>query len=101
MSKIVTRTIDLSNPPKLTDEAKARLAKLNEAEIDYSDIPPLKNEFWANAVSNPLYKPTKQIVRVRLDSDVLLWFKSQGKGYQTRMNAILRQAMLAELAQTH
>jgi uncharacterized protein (DUF4415 family) len=101
MSKIVTRTIDLSNPPKLTDEAKARLAKLNEAEIDYSDIPPLKNEFWANAVSNPLYKPTKQIVTVRLDSDVLLWFKSQGKGYQTRMNAILRQAMLAELAQTH
>ena len=101
MSKIVTRTIDLSNPPKLTDEAKARLAKLNEAEIDYSDIPPLKDDFWANAVSNPLYKPTKQIATVRLDSDVLLWLKSQGKGYQTRMNAILRQAMLTELAETH
>ena len=51
--------------------------------------------------SNPLYKPTKQIATVRLDSDVLLWLKSQGKGYQTRMNAILRQAMLTELAETH
>ena len=101
MSKIVTRAIDLTNPPKLSKEAKARLAKLNEAEIDYSDIPPLKNEFWANAVSNPLYKPTKQIATVRIDSDVLLWLKSQGKGYQTRMNAILRQAMLTELAETH
>ena len=104
MSKIVTRAIDLSNPPKLTDEAKARLAKLNEAEIDYSDIPPLKDDFWANAVSNPLYKPTKQIATVRIDSDVLLWLKSPGKGYQTRMNAILRQAMLTELtelAETH
>ena len=101
MSKIVTRTIDLTNPPKLSEEAKSRLAKLNEAEIDYSDIPPLTHEFWATAVSNPLYKPTKQIATVRIDSDVLLWLKSQGKGYQTRMNAILRQAMLAELAETH
>ena len=101
MSKIVTRSIDLTNPPKLSEEAKSRLAKLNEAEIDYSDIPPLTHEFWATAVSNPLYKPTKQIATVRLDSDVLLWLKSQGKGYQTRMNAILRQAMLAELAETH
>ena len=101
MSKIVTRSIDLTNPPKLSEEAKSRLAKLNEAEIDYSDIPPLTHEFWATAVSNPLYKPTKQIATVRIDSDVLLWLKSQGKGYQTRMNAILRQAMLAELAETH
>ena len=51
MSKIVTRSIDLTNPPKLSKEAKARLAKLNEAEIDYSDIPPLKDDFWANAVT--------------------------------------------------
>lgn len=101
MNKIVTRTIDLSNPPKLSVETKARLAKLNEAEIDYSDIPPLTDTFWANAVSNPLYKPTKQIATVRLDSDVLLWLKSQGKGYQTRLNSILRQAMLVDLARTH
>ena len=49
MSKIVTRSIDLTNPPKLSKEAKARLAKLNEADIDYYDIPPLTDEFWANA----------------------------------------------------
>lgn len=101
MNKIVTRTIDLSNPPKLSEEAKARLAKLNKADIDYSDIPPLTDAFWANAISNPLYKPTKQIATVRLDSDVLLWLKSQGKGYQTRLNSILRQAMLVDLARTH
>lgn len=101
MNKIVTRTIDLSNPPKLSEEAKARLAKLNKADIDYSDIPPLTDAFWTNAVSNPLYKPTKQIATVRLDSDVLLWLKSQGKGYQTRLNSILRQAMLVDLARTH
>ena len=101
MNKIVTRTIDLSNPPKLSVEAKARLAKLNEADIDYADIPPLTDEFWANAVNNPLYRPTKQIATVRLDSDVLLWLKSQGKGYQTRLNSILRQAMLVDLARTH
>lgn len=98
MSKTVTRTIDLVQPPKLSEAAKLRLKALNESEIDYSDIPPLNDEFWKNAISNPLYKPTKKITTVRLDNDVLLWLKSQGKGYQTRMNEILRQAMLSDLA---
>jgi uncharacterized protein (DUF4415 family) len=68
-----------------------------ESEIDYSDTPPLDDVFWKKAVRNPLYKPTKTSTTVRLDSDVLMWLKSQGKGYQTRINDILRTVMLRSL----
>ena len=53
--------------------------------------------FWKNAVRNPLYKPTKTSTTVRVDSDVLVWLKSKGRGYQTRINEILRKAMLKEI----
>jgi uncharacterized protein (DUF4415 family) len=83
--------------PPLTEERKAELkalADMPDSEIDYSDIPPLTEEFWKNAVPNPFYKPIKTHASVRIDSDVMAWLKSQGKGYQTRMNAILREAMM-------
>jgi len=86
--------------PPLTEERKAELkmlADMPDDTIDYSDIPPLDDAFWLRAVQNPLYKPTKTHASVRIDSDVLAWLKSQGKGYQTRMNAILREAMLHAL----
>lgn len=100
MSKIVKYKVDLNNPPVLSDEQKARLAALAkrpDSEIDCSDIPELDENFWKNAVQNPFYKPTKQVTTVRIDADVMLWLKAQGKGYQTRMNKILREAMLNEL----
>jgi len=100
MSKTVKFELDPTNPPPLTDKQKAELEALQampDEEIDYSDIPPLGDEFWKNAVRNPFYKPTKTSTTVRLDSDVLMWLKSKGKGYQTRINAILRDAMLKEL----
>jgi uncharacterized protein (DUF4415 family) len=84
----------------LTEQKQAEIAALNampDAAIDFNDIPPLSEEFWQNAVRNPFYKPTKTATTVRVDSDVLLWLKSKGKGYQTRMNAILRAEMLKEL----
>jgi uncharacterized protein (DUF4415 family) len=99
-TKIVRRKVDLHNPPKLTAAQRARLsalAKRPDSKIDYSDIPPLTDKFWKNAVRNPFYKPTKQVATVRVDSDVLLWLKGQGKGYQTRLNAILRSAMLRDI----
>jgi len=68
-----------------------RLKKLNTVEdknIDYSEIPELNEDFWANAVIE--YPEKKKPVTLRLDADVLEWFKSTGKGYQTRINAILR-----------
>ena len=68
-----------------------RLKKLDEIkdkEIDYSDIPELDDSFWANAVLE--YPEKKKPVTLRLDSDVLDWFRSLGKGYQTRINSVLR-----------
>ena len=62
-TKIVKKTIDLQNLPPLTDEQQARLsvlAKMPDSAIDYSDIPPLDDAFWKNAVRNPFYKPIKQ-----------------------------------------
>lgn len=90
--------------PALTAQRRAELealAKMPDAGIDYSDIPPLTDAFWQNAVSNPFYKPTKTHATVRLDSDVMAWLKSQGKGYQTRLNAILRKAMLEDIDKAH
>jgi uncharacterized protein (DUF4415 family) len=97
MTKTVRYKIDLANLPALSRAQKAELkslAEMPDSDIDYSDIPPLTEAFWKNAVPNPLYRPTKSSTTVRVDSDVLAWLKSQGKGYQTRMNAILREAML-------
>ena len=98
--KIVKYEIDLSNPPALTAAQKAELKALRakpESEIDYSDIPPLKGDFWKKAVRNPFYRPTKTSTTVRIDSDVLYWLRAHGKGYQSRINAILRREMLASL----
>ena len=100
MNKIVKYKVDLNNPPVLSDEQKVRLealAKRPDSEVDCSDIPELDENFWKNAVQNPFYKPTKQVTTVRIDADVMQWLKAQGKGYQTRMNKILREAMLEDL----
>ena len=56
---------------------------------------PLDDTFWKNAIRNPFYKPTKTLTTVRIDSDVLHWLHLQGRGYQSRINAILRRKMLA------
>ena len=64
--------------------------------IDTSDIPPLSADFFARAIRNPYYRPVKQSTTVRVDADVLAWLRSKGAGYQTRLNAILRSAMLSD-----
>ena len=63
-----------------------RLRNLKDEEIDYSDLPELAEAFFEKAVI-VLPKP-KASVSIRLDQEVLDWFKSQGKGYQTRINAL-------------
>ncbi|NOT86079.1 MAG: cytoplasmic protein [Methylococcaceae bacterium] len=100
MSKIVHFELDLVNLQPLTAEQQTELnalAKMLDESIDYSDIPSLDEAFWKNAMPNPFYKPTKTATTVRVDSDVLVWLKSQGKGYQTRINTILRKEMLRSL----
>ena len=98
--KFVSFETDLADLPPLTEPQKAELAALAarpDREIDYSDIPPVSEDFWRNATRGRFYKPTKTSTTIRIDSDVLAWFKGQGKGYQSRINAVLRREMLASL----
>ena len=98
MSRVLRRT-PAESP--LTDDRRRILAKAAarpDAEIDFSDVPPLTEEFWAKAVRNPFYRSEKQLLTVRLDTDIALWLRQQGKGYQTRLNDLLREAMQADLA---
>ncbi|MDR0211594.1 MAG: BrnA antitoxin family protein [Pseudomonas putida] len=60
--------------------------------MDTTDIPELGDDFFRKA---QLHVPAKQAVTIRLDADVLAWFKAQGSGYQTRINQLLRQYMQA------
>ncbi len=61
---------------------------MKDEDIDYSDIPEVDAAFFEKA--RVVVPPGKKQVTVRLDSDVLAWLKDQGRGYQTRINAILR-----------
>lgn len=101
--KTIRYSVDILNPPPLTEEQKRRLEKLAampDEDIDFSDIPPLDEKFWANAQRNPFYqKALKQQLTIRLDADVLDWFKRRakdGKGYQTDINAALRAYITAQ-----
>ena len=67
--------------------------KIQDNKIDYSDIPELDDSFWDNATI--VYPENKKPVTLRLDTDVLEWFRSTGKGYQTRINAILKSYVKA------
>lgn len=82
---------DPNNSPHLTP---AQLRRLDELPIDYSDIPPLSDEFFKKA--KVVWPPLKKQLTIRLDADVLDWLKSKGRGYQTRINRILRVAMESE-----
>ena len=79
------------NPKKPRQLTVAEARRLNAAPIDYSDIPPLSDEFFAKARAD--WPPAKNQLTIRLDADVLAWLKARGKGYQTRINRILRAAM--------
>jgi uncharacterized protein (DUF4415 family) len=68
------------------------LAQKPEQEIDFSDIPEIR-EIPSDAVIGKFYRPKKKSVTLRLDADILAWLKSSGEGYQTRINQYLRQLM--------
>lgn len=76
-------------------ELKALAAKSDD-EIDYSDIPASEDATWSEAARGKFFRPLKTQASVRIDADVMEWLKRPGKGYQTRLNAILREAMLRE-----
>ena len=65
------------------------LAAMPDDEIDTSDIPELTDDFWTNArVRFP--SEGKERLTIRIDEEVVEWFRSQGRGYQSKMNAVLR-----------
>jgi uncharacterized protein (DUF4415 family) len=94
-TKIVSYSLETL--PPLT---KARRAKLKavaarpDSAIDTSDIPEMTEEQWQRARRGHFYRPRKLQITARVDADVLDWLKAQGKGYQSRINAILRREML-------
>jgi uncharacterized protein (DUF4415 family) len=74
-----------------------RLNSLKDEEIDFSDIPEIPPEVFAQAVLRQGLIPArrKEQLTIRVDSDVLTWFKAQGRGYHTRINSLLRAYMEA------
>ena|SRR5712671_1005530 len=97
MTKIVRRTLSDVRLSAKQERQLRKLAQRPDSEIDFSDIPELTEKFWRNAVRNPFYRPVKKQLTLRLDADVIAWLRRQGKGYQTRANALLRAAMLEDV----
>ena len=79
----------------------ARLDAMQDRDIDFSDLPEITPEMFAKAIVRRGLNPrSKKQLTLRLDSDVLDWFKRQGRGYQTRINTLLRAYMEEHLART-
>jgi uncharacterized protein (DUF4415 family) len=92
----------MENLPPITEEALARMDSIKDEDIDFSDIPQITDfsdfhPYRDRHLYRPM-KPRKAKVNCTLDADVVAWLKKDGRGYQTRMNAILRQAMIGSLA---
>ncbi len=78
----------------LTEKERRELRKLAakpDSHIDYSDAP--QRPFPSEVHIGRFYRPVKQLVSIRVDADVLAWFRGRGKRYQTYMNQVLRQEM--------
>ena len=84
----------MNKVPESIRQELAALAAKPENEIDFSDLPATAAPDWQGARRGPFYRPVKKQLTVRIDADVLEWRKSQGKGDQRCLNAILRSAML-------
>jgi uncharacterized protein (DUF4415 family) len=99
MKQTVTYRRAPGTPPTARQLRNLReLARMPDSAIDTSDIPVLPPSAWKHAVRGGLYRPVKKAVSIRLDADVILWLKKDGKGYQTRVNSLLRRQMLKDLA---
>lgn len=83
---------------KLIREELRRLEAMSDDDIDFSDIPEMTAEDWARSVPNRFYRPIKDQVTLRLDRDVLHWFKLSHEKYQTAINAALREHITRERA---
>ena len=76
-----------------TEDRHKKLLALRDEDIDYSDIPELDDDFWANA--NVVMPKPKEQISIKVDREVLDYFRKDGPGYQTRMNAVLKSFVAA------
>jgi uncharacterized protein (DUF4415 family) len=84
----------MSRKPLSTEEIAELevLASLPDSTIDTADIPEAPAENWVHARRGDLYRPLKQPITIRLDADVIAWFKEHAfGGYQTEINRVLRR----------
>nr|MCR5536106.1 BrnA antitoxin family protein [Succinivibrio sp.] len=80
-------------PNQLPAPSEAELNKLmsmQDSDIDLTDIPEITAEEAKRAIPNPFFKPIKKQITIRIDADLLAWLKKDGKGYQTKLNNIIR-----------
>lgn len=73
-----------------------QIDQIRDADIDSSDIPEWTDEMFAQAERTRFYRPKKARVTLLLDADLLAWLKASGAGYQTRINAFLRDLMRSQ-----
>jgi uncharacterized protein (DUF4415 family) len=92
---IVKFRLDPKNPPKMTPKQIKKLRELKDRDIDYSDAPASpRGAIWTRPGALVPVENKKQIT-VRLDADVLEFFRKTGSRYQSRINAALREYMKA------
>ena len=97
MRKIVGKALTENKLTARQKREPAKLAAKPDRAIDDCDVPPLSEKFWKGAARNPFYRPVKEQVTLRIDADILAWLRQQGKGYQSRLNSLLRSAMFERL----
>ncbi|XBQ17309.1 MAG: BrnA antitoxin family protein [Oceanicaulis sp.] len=88
-----TVRVRLEDLPPVSEERLREIEAIRDEDIDFSDIPELTEEDFARGVWKPGFG--KKQLTVRFDADVIEFFKQGGRGYQTRMNAVLRAYMNA------
>jgi uncharacterized protein (DUF4415 family) len=81
----------MKKPIKDRKSQIAAIAAKKDRDIDLSEMPEVLD--WSGAEIGKFYRPPKQPVTMRLDTDIIDWLKSYGRGYQTRVNLLLRHAM--------
>ena len=80
----------------MNDELRAEIMSLKKkpaGEIDFSDIPEATKAEWKNAVRGQFFRPIKKPISLRVDADIIAWFKSLDGKYQSKMNEALREYM--------
>jgi uncharacterized protein (DUF4415 family) len=91
---MVRYRLDPDNPPHITEEQKQALRDLRDEDIDFSDIPPQTGGGWRR-ISELVPAENKQQITLRLDADLIAFFRSTGRRYQSRINAALREYVIA------